>query len=298
MSAPISLYIALETGKKADLEVVARTSLAFAAAVRAIAAIHDPFAEVRIELVSAPEGSIRLNALVGWLKDKTGIEDEATLKAIVVCISLWFGDHIGSWTVGKIMDYLTSQNAQQTLSLSEADLQRIADRVAATIEKRVAEPQVQQIYRELESDTAVSGVGASLSHKQKPPYVVPRSEFQERGLSIDSVDVPELSRRATISDERVRLIRPVLLLSDRKWRFAGRTGEFSAPVLDSEFLSDLVRGNVEAPLAGGIEMDVVLQVVEEFEGGVWTIVERNVLRVRRIYPPPMQHSFLPISPPR
>jgi hypothetical protein len=298
MSAPISLYIALETGRKADLEVVARTSLAFVAAVRAIAAIHDPFAEVRIELVSAPEGSIRLNALIGWLKDKTGIEDEATLKVIVIYFTLWFGDHVGSWTVGKIMDYLTNQNAQQTISLSDTDVQRIADRVAATLEKRVAEPQVQQIYRELERDTAVSGVGSSLSHKQKPLHIVPRSEFQERGLSPELVDVPELSKRTTISDERVRLISPVLLQSERKWQFAGRTGAFSAPVLDKEFLDNLVQANVEAPLAGGIEMDIVLQVVEEFKGGVWTIAERNVLLVRRIYSPPMQHSFLPISPPR
>ncbi|MDB5695099.1 MAG: hypothetical protein JWN21_642, partial [Sphingomonas bacterium] len=48
--APISLYIDLEEGELADLEIVSRAAIAWAEAIREAAFILDPTVEVRVEL--------------------------------------------------------------------------------------------------------------------------------------------------------------------------------------------------------------------------------------------------------
>ncbi len=298
MAAPISLYIALQEGRKADLEVVARASLAFAQAVRAIAVMHDPFADVRIELVSGTEGSISLNAVVKWLKEKTGIQDELTLKAVVIATSLWFAGEVGSWVVGEVMDHITGQDAAQTLQLSEDDVKKIAEMVVLTLERKTAQPQVQEVYRELERDSAVAGVGASLAPGKKPTEIVPRSEFKERSGDIGKKELLPSGKRSESKPERVRIISPVLLESKRRrWRFLGRTGEFGAPILDQDFQHDLLTGKISIPMRDGIEMDVLLEVVEEFKDGVWVVAERNILKVFHVYPPVAQQSLL-LDPPK
>src|ERR1041385_2963429 len=61
---PISLYIDLERGQKADLEAVARASLAFAATIRDIAFVLDPSVDIRVELASGTESSLSLKPVL------------------------------------------------------------------------------------------------------------------------------------------------------------------------------------------------------------------------------------------
>ncbi len=294
MGTPISLYIALEDGRKADLEVVARASLAFARALRESAAMYDPLADVRIELINSTEGSLSLNAVVSWLKSKTGIEDEAALRAAVIALSVWFTTEVGNWGVAKALDHLTNQNVQQTLKLSDEELQKLAEMVAVALERRVADLAVKEVYRELEQDPAVIGVGTTIEPGAKPKEIVPKAQFRER--SALETEVPAGTRRDTISNETVRLIRPVLLESNRRWRFAGRTGEFGAPIKDETFLHNLMTGQIDLPMTGGIQLDILLEVKEENRAGVWTVLERNVLEVRHVHPPQLQQSLFSDPP--
>lgn len=90
-STPISLYLDLEPGQVADLEVVARASLAFAAAVKDLAYVIDPSLELRIELASGTEGSLSLNSLLKSIRGKEG--EAITLAAIALVILNWFAGH-------------------------------------------------------------------------------------------------------------------------------------------------------------------------------------------------------------
>ena len=70
--APISLYLDLVPGEKADLEVAARASLAFAEAIKAAAYFLEPGLQVKIELESGSEGNLSLNSILKRLKAPMG----------------------------------------------------------------------------------------------------------------------------------------------------------------------------------------------------------------------------------
>jgi hypothetical protein len=70
VEAPLSLYLDLKPGLKADLEVTARAALAFASAIREVAYVIDPALELRIELESGTDGSLCLNAILRAVRPK------------------------------------------------------------------------------------------------------------------------------------------------------------------------------------------------------------------------------------
>ncbi|MFH0303524.1 hypothetical protein AAFX91_41795 [Bradyrhizobium sp. 31Argb] len=154
------------------------------------------------------------------------------------------------------------------------------------LEGKVAERNVQQVYRELEKDPAVKGVGATREPGTKPAMIVPRSEFPRHIASLEEETIAE--KRTREEPERVTLISPVLLPGDRRWRFSSHEGEFGAPIKDETFLNDVLHGRHPIVMRTGIEMDVILQTKEEKENGVWVVKERNVLKVINTSPAPTQ----------
>ena len=63
-TTPLSLYLDLEKGATADLEVVSRAALAWSAAIKDLAFILDPSIEIRVEIASGTPGSFSLNSLI------------------------------------------------------------------------------------------------------------------------------------------------------------------------------------------------------------------------------------------
>ena len=156
----------------------------------------------------------------------------------------------------------------------------------------VAQNQVRSVYRELDKDNAIKGVGATLVPDTRPNQetIVPKEHFPVRIGLPDKVE--EIERRRTrVSRERVSLISPVLIPGPRRWRFSFHEGEFGAPIKDSIFVEDLLSGKVIIPMTGNIEMDVDLQRVEEQQHGVWVVQEWAVLHVEKVYPPVSQTNL-------
>lgn len=289
---PISLYIQLEQGEKANLEVIARASLAFAAAIKDVVYVLDPSLDIRIDLASGTEGSLSLNSIIKTVKTAYASED-LTLKVVTIVVLCWFGEQVAEWGVHKLMDTLVGP-AEHTLS--EADLAKLAELVAKQIENAQAKRHVEQVYRELERDTAISGVGATRAPAERPKTIVPRAEFSQRGGTTTTTEIT-VEKRIRTSPERVTLISPVLLPGPRRWRFSFHEGEFGASIEDAVFLDSLLTGKLTVPMIGGIEMDVVLQTTEEKEMNVWVVKERKVLHVSRIYPAPTQPALTLPPPP-
>jgi hypothetical protein len=207
--APVSLYIDLEEGRRADLEAVARAAVAFAAAIRETAFVLDPSMSVRVELVDSTEGSISLNALIRSLK----LGDLITKKRLVaLCMTsiAWFTHETGRWTFDEVLHFIAGTH--YSAHLSQEDQEEIAKRVAELLEHGPAQPRVEQVYHELETDDAVRGVGATdkLGEKPPPANIVPRTEFARRsGSVVGIIQTTEIVRQTRRSHERVRLIRPV-----------------------------------------------------------------------------------------
>jgi hypothetical protein len=181
--------------------------------------------------------------------------------------------------------------------LPQDDINDIAKRVAEILEKGPAQNRVGQVYRELDTDDAVRGVGATTRVGEKPAKIVPRSEFSRRsGSATGVVEVSEIIRQTRRTHERVTLIRPVLEESRGAWQFSGSAGRFFARVGDKRFLEDLLHGRIVVPMVAGIEMDVDLDTVEEKRDNVWVVIGHTIVFVRRVYQPIVQGT-LPLPPP-
>lgn len=293
-ATPISLYLDLEEGQKADLEVVARASLAFAATIRQVAAILDPSIEVRIEFASGTPGSLSVNSLIRAVRQMAG--KRPRLTAIALGVLAFFVDKGGGYTFDLVMDYLRSKDAPEAAKLlSNAEMEEIAAAVVKVVEGDVAKEQRQEVYRELQRDPAIIGVGATLQPGTRPAVVVPRSEFVERAGGVVS-KVETIARRTSDQVMPVVLISPVLKPVPRSWKFQyGSLPEFGATMKDQDFLQAMVAGGIPVPLKAGIEMVIVLEIKEELEGEVWVVKERNVVKV--LSPSDGRQDSLPLPPP-
>jgi hypothetical protein len=273
------------------LQITARAAEAFAEAIKELAYVIDPSLVIRVELVNGTEASLSLNSIIRVISG--GDVKELSIRALVFSIVWWFTQNALDYGFEKVMDLITGEG-EAVVHLSHEEKTEIAEMVARAVKGKAAQPEVQEVYRELEKDTAIRGVGAATEHGKRPRSVVPRAEFSLHGGYTLILEEP--TKRKRISIERVVLVRPVLKAGSRRWRFAFREGEFGAPIKDTEGLTALLQGAI--PMTEGIELDVELETVEEKRGTVWVPVERNILRVIQIHATPIQRSLNLITPTR
>lgn len=283
--APITLYLDLEDGASADLEIVAAASIAWSRAIKELAFIIDPSAEVRVELRSGTEGSLGLNTLIRLMK---GIDRKA-LPGIMIGLALWFGKETAAWVYGNFLDDVTQQEQhEQHEPLSDEDV----DRIAEAITKGAARQQIQRVYREVERDPAIKGVGITVRPGVRPDYIVPRAEFRELA-GYGMAQVEDLRRRHTPDMVDAILIKPVLVVgSRRKWRFQTADGEVGFVMDDDEFVANVLRGQKPLGMLAGIILTMEVVITEQLVDGVWTVTDRHITRVLNVREP---DSTLPLS---
>lgn len=282
--APITLYLDLEPGRTADLETVAAASIAWSKAIKELAFIIDPTAEVRVELQSGTEGSLGLNTLVRLVR---GV-NRKTLTGVLIGLTLWLGKETAAWVYQNMLDDLTGQHEE----LSEEDVARIAE----AVNKGAARQQIQRVYREVERDPAIRGVGVTTTPATIPHHIVPRSEFRElAGFGVPQVE--EVRRRITPDRIDAVLIKPVLVYgSRRKWRFETSDGEVGFVMDDDAFVESVLRGQRPLGMKEGIIATMDVLITEQLsDAGVWTITDRHITRVVEIREPDttMPLSFTP-----
>lgn len=265
---PLSLYLDLEPGAVADMEVVARTALALSAAIKELVYVFDPSLEIRVEFASGTPGSFSLDSLVRSLKDKA--KARPILAAVAITLTGWFGNY--GFT--ELMDHLRGKD-----ELSAAEIDQIAVKVADALEGRIARPEMQKVYQEIERDSRIQGVGVTTAVGTKPERTVPRREFAARASAAIISEVTTETRRSRKRRERVLIVRPVLVPGMRRWRFNSAEGEFGALIKDETFVNDLLSGRVQLPMTGGVELDVLLETEEELQDGVWVPKEWTVWEV-------------------
>jgi hypothetical protein len=283
-----NIYFSLEQGQKADIETVSHALLEFAAAVREAAFFADPSLDLRIELASGKESSLDLKTLFR-VKGTAGAEKRGVLLGIAIGASTWLGGQVGTDLYNN--SPIHKMIAGDEKKLSEEDVKRIAEAVAKTSQSEPVRSHVQSFYRALDRDTAIAGVGASLQPNKKPDVIVPSTQF--RSLSgVDEVRDITTEMRERITRETVVLVAPVLLESNRKWRFRSGTSEFGASIDDQKFLLDVLTGRRNVPMRGGILMDVELKTLEEKTAdGLWKPIDRHIMRIFEMREPAHQSSM-------
>ncbi|GJE09518.1 hypothetical protein [Methylobacterium longum] len=273
----LSLYLDIEEGQRVDLEVISKTSLAVLATIKDIAAFVDPFSDVSLDLVDTAEGSL-------WLNTRTKInryvgDPKKTAAAILLAAVTWIGHEVWDTAKGKIKDHVWEDVfGKDAGGLTDKDKQDISDIVVQAIRAKAGQKKSQEVFSELERDTAVKGAAVTGSNVRKPKHVVPRSEFYTRG-GYGTVETLPARKRTTTEPTKVVLISPVLEPGTRRWKFKIGKSEFGAPVKDKPFVDDVLSGHLPIVMKSNVQMTVLLETVEEDKGKGWVPVERTVLKV-------------------
>ena len=268
----ITLYLGLKPGEKADFEVVGLAAAAFAEAVKEISYILEPGIEVRLEFESGLEGSLKLKALLRSLGSPDG--RRGALLGVVSAVGLILINDVRQYGVGKLLDsYLMPE---QRVHISDDDIERIAKAVKDVNDGKIAKTPVRQMYRQLERDPSIETVGSIARPDAKPIDPIPRSQFPIRaGLEPGIEDTPR--SRTSITTDLLTVISPVLLNTDRTWRFGSAFGENGYHVADLAFLNDVLNGTF--PLREGVQITAEVETLEALEGGVWVPKRRTILKV-------------------
>jgi hypothetical protein len=271
----LSLYLDLEEGEHADLVVVARASLALAEIVKETAYIIDPSLEVALEFKSGTDSSLSLNTLIKSAKSKL-YPRPISLSAIALAVICALVSDSRTFGVVTILDHFLTP--EQRHSLSDDDIARLVQALENARDGKIAKAPIQQLYREIERDTAIKGLGATTIPGTRPPDIIPRAQFQQRSGAEIEEKKPEIRTRTTT--ERLTLVSPVLLPTDRTWRFyLPSIGEFGAKIKDEKFRASILSGRRHIAMRAGIQLDVELDTREEKIGNVWVVKDRSIKRV-------------------
>ncbi|WGM48623.1 hypothetical protein KOAAANKH_03526 [Brevundimonas sp. NIBR10] len=268
-SAPITLYLDIPEGQHGDLEVVAEASIAWARTIKDVARVLYPDLTIRVEVLDADEGSFGLNAR---------IQIDPKFKAALIGILAGAATHFGLETVDyfyeKFLDSIFGDSPPAQAVAAE-ERERVASAVARGAGKKPAE----QVYRALQTDPVIKGVGVSPRPEQQPSSVIERGAFLVRGgyMAVENDD-----RRERTRPERIEavLIKPVLVPRTRRlWRFQTPSGEFSFMMKDHAFVGRLLDGTEPIPMVAGVILDVDVEVTEVFAEGLWQPKARAITRV-------------------
>ncbi|TDW63600.1 hypothetical protein EDF57_10571 [Novosphingobium sp. PhB55] len=277
---PLRLYYRLAPDHTASAEVIARASLAFISGIRELAYVLDPSAQVQIGLQGHTEGSLweDLVLLVG--KAKAEYQAHPARYGLALAALAWIMTPPAERAREIAWQPLLDQYLPEAKNEDVEEAKRLIEIASSG---KVAVREKQQFYREIGRDTGIVGVSANIS-RETPDWIVDRSDFQ--AYSGQAPIVVTSHDRVAVGPARVIILSPVLEISTtRRWKFATPAGEFGAAIKDRAFLESIVAGQTSVRMRGGVELDVELESRERLVDGVWTVTERNVLRVLDISEP-------------
>lgn len=279
MDNRLSLYFDLVEGEKADLEIVSAAAIAWVEGLRAVAQAYDPNSDVRVQLVDADESSLIYNTLVEWFDRHVG-------KNLEHVVDGWDGMPRGrKLALGLAMFIVVTGYPTYDFyfgeDLDEADV-ALCNRI---IEQTKDEPSVQtarrKLYRTLEREPAIKGIGIKETSDGKPLAVVPSEQFAGEG-GLWQVMEGDVQERVVTQVLDVILVKPALVHNPRSWTFKpDGLPEFEAVMRDGKMLHAIRESGFPERLREGIPMTIRLEVREVQVDGQWRATRggRSVMRV-------------------
>jgi hypothetical protein len=288
-SDQIVLHLDVAPEQTADAEVVAQALLAWIDAARAASGVLDPFAELKIGLVSVEPGSVQLRALFQFVEDRLiapvadaltpypRIKRYARQLAIATSIGIPTGLTI---VVGEHVLYPEPPAAVHPIVREEfeADQRKIGEDLA--VQKKV-----QQFYRVVERDKALTGVSVRDGSTMKPIVAVPKSEFADRS-GLWSQQEPDAPTRPQSAIWDVVVTHPALFSKPKAWKFRRDGLPFSAMMTDEQFLNAMREGTLPLHIQEGVQMRVKVEWTERLNGQEWEPITRSRKITKVISPKP------------
>lgn len=288
----ISLYFTLKPGKKADLEVIATAALEWLESARAAAREIEPNAQIRVELVSADDASLRLNTVLDWVESQLERIDSGggrypRLRKLAIALAIF----VPTTGLQTFQHYFS---APQAVNLSKEDrklieehsrmLQQLIDRTQKNPEVAVRR---QKFFNTLERDPSITAAGITEGPKVAPILMIPSDQFAENGgLWAIAATEAEADERTIYPVVDVTLVSATLLPIPRPWRFRpDGLPEFNATMRDEQFLAALDADHVKERLRTGIRMTLRLEVKEVRVGSAWVIKPRGRRSVVEVIAP-------------
>lgn len=279
----ISIYFGLEQGSRADMDVIGRCLIELSKAIKDCSYFLDPSLNLKIEVVRGRDGSLIIDFIVKAVKKIAG--DKVTLAELSIVILCLLGTDVRQYFDNIVLDKIFKTD-EKSPDLCRKDLEHKLNQIE---QNDVGGVHIRNFYGTLYADPNVTGVGASRGHDNYPAVVVKRDQFQRRS-SLHSVQQIE-KVRVRLEGVRATLVAPVLVSGIRKWKFKTETGEFTAPIIDGDFRERFLAGQTDIRLQAGIEMDIVVSVLENRVNGVWVPKSREIVKVNDIRQSQHQKHF-------
>ena len=282
-TAPISLYFGVEEGENADLESIARASLEWIEAIRDMASIIAPDAEIEIEFLQTKEGSVWLKNLIKAVKHG----DKKAMRAVAIATVIFFGLgpalHLQQDIGDGFWSLFGHDHKEEVENLTDDEKREIIAAVLEAIERTQMEERRRKMVRAVETDPSIKSIGVSITPRLSGPISkIPREQFPSYGASLPK-ERPQTDKETDYQNRvRVNIIRASLRPGETKprWRFSSGDGEWSADIEDEEFVWAINADQTGLHLAVGQEMVVDVAIDRRFVDDAWEEENRRILRVR------------------
>lgn len=285
MADAVSLYLDVPPDELVDLEVAAKAAIEWSRGLKAAAIALDGEYEYRVNLVAAKPGSSNWLAKVERSKVnqaaerlKKGWEEVPLLMRWTISLAV-----VIPLTAIPTYEYWIGGDEK----FSDTQLKQIEDSIRKVSEEPTVKAHRQSIYREIQRDPKVKGVGAGVADNPdwKPNQTIPANQFAEAEGLFEPQEAPQAER--TIAPELdVILVAPNLHNAPRAWTFRqeGIPGTFNATMKDKKFLNALERSAVRESFRADIPMRIRLEIKQESVDGEWRVKRRGRSVVEVILP--------------
>ncbi len=262
---PLTIYFDLSPDTRPTLGAVGSAMVQFEKMAGEAVFLMEPGVEFSMVYQYSAPGSLRIIAGLRGLVTAERLRDLALVVATVLVTNAV--GHIQ----GKVMDEAIEAIVGEEETLSDEDIQRIAEAIRNVERSETVTAPRREFYRAVEPDQAITGVGAAPNEKEeRPAVVVPRSEFGDRsGAVIEKAPDGDPEQRVLSERVEVVLANAPLIESKAKWRIFHKGHQISVKMLDENFQQQLLDGTTQLRLAGGVILDVTLETTQIYADGVW-----------------------------
>lgn len=265
LEQPVTIYFDLEQNSRPTIGAIGRAMVEFEKMAGEAIYLMEPGVEFSLVYESSGEGSLRIIT-----KLRGVVTRERLIILATILTTTLFNNAVGHFQ-GKAMDEIVEALADENTTLTAEDIARIAEAVTNIERSETVKAPRREFYKAVEQDHAITGVAAVPNDSaERPRVIVPRGEFLERATRYTPVESDgALEPRVVPERLEVVLVQPPLIDSNRQWKLFANGHEFGAKMLDERFKLQILDGSTDLRLAGGVILDITLEITQVNEGGLW-----------------------------
>ena len=262
---PVTIYFDLEPNARPTIGAIGRAMVEFEKMAGEAIYLIEPGVEFSLVYETSGDGSLKI-----FTKLKGVVTREQLKTLAIVVTTVLFNNAVGHFQ-GKGMDEIIKALSDQNSTLTDADVARIADAVARVERSETVKAPRRDFYKAVEHDQAITGIAAVPNDSdERPTVIVPREEFQQRATRYTPIESDVASEPRVVPERlEVVLVQPPLIDSNRQWKLFANGYEFGARMLDENFKQQILDGSTDLRLAGGVILDITLEITQVNEGGLW-----------------------------